>query len=141
MRDGPGRRDWLLGLVGVIFGTKAAAAVDRLLPGAKREPLGGVELEVWVRHPDGSLTSWSGPVEGRMVVECDDAEGLFRVSVTGRGDLTAGGEVAEVTLRRTGRLGRRHPQTMSTRYEGAKFREGEPLSVTTYTYDASRPLS
>lgn len=124
------RRQWLLTLVGTVFGARAASAADRLLPGKNHETA-GMKLSLTTLHANGRTTQTEA-VAGRVVVEYDGRSGLIHLSrydAKGRLFHTQDG-VAEVSLSRVSEApadGTR-PSGHEEMYFGSTF---------TYTYDAN----
>ena len=81
----PSRRQWLLGLIGAVFGTSAARAVDRWLPGSRKrtgEPNLLVTLQSTTNttktrfmEPEGKLEVGSGTQPGSFLITIKDARG------------------------------------------------------------------
>lgn len=118
------RREWLLGMIGAIFGTAAAKAADRLLPGRKSAHGAEVRLTTTERTNSGLLTV-SEPLEGKLEVEPTAEPGVFLVAVR-----DASGEVVRSSRRELLSLSMDVTQPVQAR--------PVPLSqAVTYTYDAS----
>jgi hypothetical protein len=83
MKQGPSRRQWFLGLVGAVFGTGAARAVDRLLPGVKSQSSEASQLCLTCIYRDetGVYHSSSKPLAGSVTVATDAQTGNVLIEV------------------------------------------------------------
>ncbi len=142
MSKGPSRRQWLLGLVGGVFGTTAAKALDHVLPGKPKEepaaPASG-RLSWTFRRADGTRGSGSTSVLGKVVIEPAATPGRFHLShhdEQGRCCLTVDGVetvwVESAPAAYTGLHVGGDCLITHSYYTGG----GEPISSVTYVYDS-----
>jgi hypothetical protein len=83
MSERQSRRQWLLGLVGAVFGVGAARAVERYLPGGKPEK--NVATQLWLtctyRDENGVYNTSSESLSGSVTVALDPQTGNVLVEV------------------------------------------------------------
>lgn len=123
----PSRRQWLLGLIGGIFGTAAAKAADRLLPGgsATKPPAGSLSFTCRAGLDGKRESALLEPFNGKALIEPGATPGTFRLRLEDQPNGSA-----------------------PTTYEGLTslyFREAKsdpimPISCVTHTYDANGDL-
>jgi len=85
MKRGTDRRRWLFGVLGALFGTGAARALQRWL--SERKPPRPALLSRTMRAEAGG--EWTGmeEVDGRVVIEYDPASGSLRLNDPASGSL------------------------------------------------------
>src|SRR5262245_36864634 len=79
MSKGTSRRQWLLGLVGAVFGAGAARAVERWLPQAKGAAKPAT-LSLTVRMDQGGECTMTGLARGKVVIEYEPRTGTLSVT-------------------------------------------------------------
>jgi len=83
MKQRPSRRQWLLGLVGAVFGTSAARALDRILPG--KPPSDSTTWLVRIqRFNTGAARETHTKLEGKVEITPGPLEGSYTIAVYGR---------------------------------------------------------
>ena len=78
MKEQPSRREWLLGLVGAVFGVSAAREVDRWLPGKKTKS--GNHIGLALRSGSSTFSTFL-EVKGKIEIIPDLKAGTFLVRV------------------------------------------------------------
>lgn len=127
MSKRPSRRQWLLGLIGGIFGATAAKAADRLLPGGKAtKPAAGSLNFTSSAGVNGRRESvYFDAFQGKALIEPGATPGTFRL---------------QLESQPTDSAPKIYEGLVSLFFQEVKPAPNPPISVVTHIYDAKQNL-